>query len=164
MKHIVRFFDRMEDVARIFLSHRPIIYAFIGGVGVVLFWRGVWHVGDLFAQRLGVPFAWDGALSMLAGGILLLVTGLFVSIFIGDQVIISGLRGEKKITEKTEKEVEIEEGMLGKMHGELHKMTERLQKIEKRLKIVDHSKINEDLPIEKPRAFQYRARPKVEKV
>ena len=35
-----------------FLSHYPMIYALVGGVGIVSFWRGVWETSDL----LGIPY------------------------------------------------------------------------------------------------------------
>jgi hypothetical protein len=42
----------------------------------------------------------------LVGGIILtLITGLFISFFIGDSIIISGINQEKRIDEKTEEEI-----------------------------------------------------------
>jgi hypothetical protein len=35
----------------------------------------------------------------------LLITGLFVSVLIGDKIILSGVANEKKIVEKTENEI-----------------------------------------------------------
>ncbi len=122
---LLKFFDKLEDRIRKWLSRRPILYAFVGGVGVVLFWRGVWHTADVFSL--------SGPLSILIGAVLLLISGLLVSVFIGDQVIISGLRGEKKITEKTEKEVEEEESTLNKVHNELHGISKRLARLEKQV-------------------------------
>ena len=142
-----KFFDKLEDKIRGWFSRRPILYAFLGGVGVVLFWRGVWHTADWISSKM---LEWqldscgantvncavfpDGPLSLLIGTILLLITGLFVSVFIGDQVIISGLRGEKKLTEKTEKEVEDGETMLTKVHQEIHGIQRRLSTIEREVK------------------------------
>src|SRR5262245_39321628 len=112
MKTIVKFFDRLEDRVRGRLSKKPIFYAFIGGLGIVLFWRGAWHTADwiiefYFLQNLdetalhapGLPW-WDGPLSLAVGSALLLITGVFVSNFIGNEIILSGLRGEKKFAEK----------------------------------------------------------------
>ena len=92
MKKIIKFFDKLEDWVRGKLSHYPILYALIGGVGIVLFWRGVWHVAD--EMSLG---SWT---SIIISLILLLMTGLFVSFFIGHYIIFSGLKQEKKIEEK----------------------------------------------------------------
>ena len=68
---IIKFFDKLEDKVRARLSHYPILYALVGGVGIVLFWRGVWHVAD--DMGLG---SWT---SIIISLILLLMTGLFVS-------------------------------------------------------------------------------------
>jgi len=119
MKKIIRFFDRAEDKVRAALSRYPIIYAVVGGIGVVLFWRGIWHTADLF------PFL-SGPVSAIVGLVLLLMSGLFVSVFIGNRIIVSGLKGEKKIYEKTEAEIIAESGELGKMHKEIHQIQKGL--------------------------------------
>ena len=46
IKKILHFFDKLEDQIRGRLSKYPIVYAFIGGVGIVLFWRGVWGLSE----------------------------------------------------------------------------------------------------------------------
>lgn len=57
----------------------------------------------------------------------------FVASFIGDHIIISGIRHEKKVTEKTEEEVTEEAGSLSLIHKELHKISDRLESIEKKV-------------------------------
>ena len=47
------------------------------------------------------------------------MTGVFVSNFIGNEIIISGLKGEKKIAEKTEKEVRGEEDRLASVREQI---------------------------------------------
>jgi hypothetical protein len=142
---MMEFFDKLEDKVRGFLSHYPIAYGFVGGVGVVLFWRGVWHTTDWMSARI---LQWqldscgtntvdcavfpDGPLSLLIGTVFLLMTGLFVSNFIGNEIIISGLRGEKKLTERTEAEVKTETGALADIKKELRQMNKRLEQLEKR--------------------------------
>lgn len=101
LKRISQFFDKLEDNVRSRLSHHPIFYAFVGGVGVVLFWKGVWEAAEHFPALYGVP-------SALLGLLLILPTGLFVSFFIGDNIILSGYKHEKKLVEKTEKELRAE--------------------------------------------------------
>ena len=98
VKRLIRFFDKLEDRVRIQLSHNPILYALIGGIGIVLFWKGTWETAELF------PILY-GPVSILVGVIIMLITGLLVSFFIGDSIIISGFKREKKIAEKTEKEI-----------------------------------------------------------
>ncbi len=94
------------------LSHRPILYALIGGIGVVLFWRGVWHTVDylmLLTQHsiahtsidLTTNLWWDGPLSLVVGSFILLSTSAFVFSLIGNEIIISGLQAEKRQLAKT---------------------------------------------------------------
>jgi hypothetical protein len=125
IKFIARFFDKLEDRVRGALSHRTIIYAFIGGTSTVLFWRGVWHLADDY----GIT-SWE---SFLIGGGLLLMTGLFVASFIGEQVILSGLKGEKKVADKTEDEVRRETNILFDLRKEFDEVADRLERIENKL-------------------------------
>lgn len=139
MKKLFDYFDRLEDSIRNFLSHHPIMYAFIGGIGVVLFWRGIWHLTDLLVNLLDKGFAgdlvwWDGILSWAIGSVLLLATGTFISSFIGNELIISGIKGEKKLTEKTEAEIRDEA-------KDLESIERRLNSIEK---ILSEKKIPHD--------------------
>ncbi|MBM3257591.1 MAG: hypothetical protein FJY98_04750 [Candidatus Liptonbacteria bacterium] len=146
MRSILHFFDKLEDKVRGWFSHFPILYAIVGGVGTVLFWRGVWHTADFISMSyfhpvslagevstIDYPFLWDGLVSLVLGIVILLITGLFVASFIGDHIIISGVRHEKKVTEKTEKEVKEEEQMIKRVHKELHVFTKKLERLEKKL-------------------------------
>ena len=56
----------------------------------------------------------------------MLATGLFVSFFVGDRIVLSGLRKEKKLIEKTEEELREEESELVQVKKELHKIEQRL--------------------------------------
>ncbi|MES2437212.1 MAG: hypothetical protein V4519_04360 [Patescibacteria group bacterium] len=101
LKKIVRYFDKLEDRIRGRLSRYPIIYTFIGGVGIVLFWRGVWVTTDQLSLYLPENLYWlNGVLSVAVSCLLLLMTGLFVSFFITDKIILSGLKQEKKLVER----------------------------------------------------------------
>lgn len=144
MRFIYRFFDKLEDKIRSKLSRYPIFYAFFGGVGIVIFWRGVWHTADFVMEvitsfqhntsiDLGVLPWWDGPLSILIGSVLLLSTGLFVFGFIGSEVIITGLKGEKKLAEKTEEEIKAETGVIKEIKEEVKEISDRLDDIEKDL-------------------------------
>lgn len=144
-KKITLYFDRLEDRIRKGLSHIPIFYAFVGGAGVVLFWRGIWHTMDFIMEHyLAVPSAneslsislsvwWDGPLSILIGFVLLLLTGIFTSSFIGNEIIISGLKGEKKVVEKTEKELQSETEAMDNIQNEIKIISNRLEKIEQKM-------------------------------
>lgn len=112
-KRIVVFFDKFEDRVRGHLSHYPIVYTIIGGIAIVLFWRGVWHTADLLQSKGGIlGFLFYEPVSMLIVTVILLATGLFVSYFIGDSIILSGAKSQKKLAEKTSKEVLEEESSL----------------------------------------------------
>jgi len=120
MKKIFYFFDKLEDKIRATLSRHSIIYAFIGGTAIVLFWRGVWMVADM------IPFL-TGPVSMLVSIAVLLIVGLFVSFFIGDTILISGFKKEKRLDEKVVSEVKTELDILNDIQ-------KRLNDIEKELK------------------------------
>lgn len=121
MKDIFRFLDRMEDKIRQVLSRHPLIYAFIGSIGIVLIWRGVWMVADSF----DLP----GGYSLLIGVLISVISGLFVSYFVGDRIIISGIRREKRIDEKTEKEIKKEEIVLEEIKYSIKKIEEKLNNL-----------------------------------
>ncbi|MEK7613151.1 MAG: hypothetical protein AAB449_03340 [Patescibacteria group bacterium] len=116
---VFRFFDRLEDWIRIGLSHHPVLYALIGAVGIILVWKGVWETAELIPGLFGPG-------SIIMGVIILLLTGLLVSFFIGDSIILSGFKREKKLAEKTEKEVASEREMV-------HNIETKLDHIEKDL-------------------------------
>jgi len=139
MKEIIKFFDRFEDKTRAWLSRSPIFYALIGGMGVVIFWRGIWHtmdalVGFLNKQPITDSPWWDGPLSILIGTFILLLIGLLVSTFIGNEIIISGIKGEKKITEKTEIEVQRETEDVENIKKEIKKMAVDLAEIKEKIR------------------------------
>lgn len=113
------FFDKLEDRIRARLSHMPITYAFIGSVGIILIWRGVWVIADELHMS-----GWG---SLLLGLFITLISGLFVSFFIGDRIIISGIKNEKRLDQKTEEEIKKEE-------VELFEIQEDLKEIKKEIK------------------------------
>ncbi len=122
---IIKFFDKFEDKTRALLSRHPIIYAMLGGVAIVLFWRGIWRIAD------ELPFM-TGPVSIIISLVVLLGSGLFVSFFIGDRIILSGLKQEKKLAEKTEEEVELEADVMVDIKNELHKIEKNLEELNHR--------------------------------
>lgn len=154
MRSIIRFFDKAEDRVRQRLSRYPIIYALFGGTGIVLFWRGVWHtfdfvIGLLFSVTFDQPVDlgdlpwWDGPVSFTLGIGILLMTGIFVSNFIGNEIIISGLRGEKKLAEKTVVEVHEEASILISMQEEIRTISQKVSNLEDQLPRTYHRSMEE---------------------
>lgn len=131
-KTLIKFFDRIEDRVRVRLSHRAIFYAFVGGAATLLFWRGAWRTFDAIEDLGGIfGIILSPAVSLVLSIIILLMTGLFVSVFIGERVIISGLKQEKKIFDKTESEIKEEEGMLFEVKLSIEKLNRELAEIRK---------------------------------
>lgn len=123
IKQLVRYFDKWEDHNRAWLSRHPITYALISAVGIVLLWKGVWEIAELFPILHGVG-------SVVAGLVLLLSTGLLVSFFVGEAIIISGVKNEKKLAEKTEQEVRSEEKTIEYLVARVDKISEQIELLE----------------------------------
>ena len=111
-----KIFDTIEDRIRHGLSRRPIVYAIIAGIAIVLFW---------LSAEIGLSSLW----SFIIGVIVLLATGTFVSFFIGDKIIISGMKAEKRIDEKTEEEIRSEEIELSHIDKELEELKKEVDQI-----------------------------------
>ena len=118
---IIKFFDKLEDKIRKRLSRKPLIYALVGSIGIILLWRGIWMLADALAM--------PGWVSAVLGLLILLAIGLFVSFFIGDQIIISGVKEEKRIDEKTEEEIKREETTLSEIHEDIEKIGKQLKEM-----------------------------------
>jgi hypothetical protein len=123
---IFSFFDKLEDKVRARLSHAPIVYSFIGGVGIVLFWKGVWEMAEAVHLL-------DGFGSLALGTVILLMSGLLVSFFIGDTIIISGLKRDKKIAEKTEQRIRTESDLIIDVERKLADMQRQIGEIQEKL-------------------------------
>lgn len=124
-RKILHFFDKLEDRVRSRLSHYPIFYSLLAAVSIVLFWRGIWD----FADAIHLSVVW----SLVASTIVLLMSGLFVSFFVGDAILISGLRREKKLIEKTEDEIDVEGNTLKRMQSEISREESALAEIKREI-------------------------------
>ncbi|MDP3015250.1 MAG: hypothetical protein Q8N28_02460 [bacterium] len=120
---LIKFFDKLEDKIRANLSHRPWLYALIGSIGIILLWRGIWMIADSLEI--------SGLISAILGVAILSLIGLFISFFIGDQIIISGIKEEKRIDEKTEKEIKKESISLNHIKSDLEEIKNKIDKIRK---------------------------------
>lgn len=113
--NILNYFDKLEDKVRIRISRYPITFALIGGFAIVEFWRGVWQLTDyLFLEYLHLPVEgfWSNFISIIIGTGLLFITGLYVSLFISDSVIISGIKKDRKEFEKVIEKMQKDENVL----------------------------------------------------
>ncbi len=101
MKSITKKFLGIEERARRYFEQFPFIQAFFAGIGVIIFWRGIWE----FLDRSGVsPLA-----SVLLGSLILGGVGVFVQTFIGNTIIIREVKQEEKMEKQTIQKIEGEE-------------------------------------------------------
>ena len=117
MEKVLKFFDKLEDHIRGRLSPHPILYGLVAGISLILFWRGIWESATLYGMHPVV--------SIFVGLAGLLLTGVFVSAFIGSRLIISGIKGEKKIEESSINKVLLK---LDKIENEIEEIRGRNQK------------------------------------
>ncbi len=85
-----------------------------------------------------------GPISLVISVVVLLITGLFVSFFIGDSIIISGLRGDKKRVERVksqlESEIKTETITLRQVKDQLDHMEKDLHELKREDEIKDQAK------------------------
>lgn len=129
IKKIILFFDKLEDKTRQHLSKFPILYALIGGIAIVMLWRAVWESIDILYNIDNVFLKWFfyPPTQIIVSVIILLMTGLLVSNFIGYRTILSGLKKEKKVEEETEKILKEEEVTLKHVMKELNDIKKDLE-------------------------------------
>lgn len=139
-----KYISKIRNTITIYLSHRPGVYALIVGIGIVWFWRGVWHCTDLihvyfdlFSQNSTIDSSaspwWDGALSLFFGTTILYFTNAFTSSFIGNELILSGLRKEAKIYKKDEEEIRADEKIIVDIKKELNFVAEKIDALQKEI-------------------------------
>jgi hypothetical protein len=63
-----------------------------------------------------------------------MITGIFVSFFVTDRIILSGLKREKKLVEKTEEEVKEEEFRLELLNIKLDRIESQIKEIKETIK------------------------------
>ena len=131
LRKVLHFFRRGDDHVRSWLGRRPVLYALVGGVGVVLFWKGVWETAGLTPLLFGPG-------SIFAGAAMLMATGLLISVFLGDRMILTDVVGEEKLVkqeerlvEKTEREVHSEKATTDYILHKIDKIDAELEHIEK---------------------------------
>lgn len=148
MQSIIHFFKDLEGKNRAFLSRHKILYALIGGAGIILYWRGIWMTADiLYKTGYESRFTfWGGLLEIVFSGpgtavlgiIVLLMTGLLVQEFIGNDIIISGIKRDKKVIDKTEEEILRDIAEEEKSKKLLEEIDTHLEEVDSRLLEVDN--------------------------
>lgn len=117
-KKTISFFKRLGNKIRSRLGSRPVLYAVIAAIGIVLLWRGIWMIAD----DIGV----SGWMSAAAGSAVLLITGVFVSAFIGNRVLLTSLGDQKKMSRQEQKCMELD---LKHEHEAIDAISESLEDI-----------------------------------
>lgn len=127
----------------IFLSHHSVLYATVAGIGIVLFWRGVWHSVDVVHYKIEHLFSdgsstlqyvwWDGPFSFVVGVLILWFTRAYVSSFIGNELILSGLRNEEKVVKDAEGEIHTELRAITDIKEDLEAISENLEELEEKI-------------------------------
>jgi len=124
MKKILKFFDVLEDRVRARLSRHPLIYGVVSGVGIVMFYRGLWMVLDDYAF-------FNGWMTLIIATVLLMLSGVFVSQFVGNHIILSGIKKEKKMVEQVGELVTTETVSLHEINNRLKRIEEQLTSLKK---------------------------------
>ncbi len=124
MKPITTFFLKTEDRARRYFERIPFIQAFLAGIGVIIFWRGVWE----WCDRADI----SPLLSIVLGSLILGGVGVFVQTFIGNTIIIKNVkreeRNEQRAIREIEGEVVTEEVTLAELSAKLDRVIEQIEK------------------------------------
>ncbi len=118
---------------RNFLAKHKFFYSLLGATGVVLYWRGVWHMADILENRGGFLEIFFSPIGSLILGILILsFGGILVQELIGTDTIISGLKKQKRDIDKTIDELSKEEEIRKKEKNLIVEIDNHLHKIEKK--------------------------------
>lgn len=123
MRYFTNAFLSVEDKARTFFERYPFLHAFLAGVGVILFWRGVWEIADHYHL--------NPVVSVVAGVILLMLIGLFIQTFVGNAIIIKSVTHsatvDKKILHEIESEVVGEEVTLLTLNKKIDALAKKFE-------------------------------------
>ena len=119
------FFLNFEHKSRKYFEKHPFVQAFLAGVGVILFWRGIWEVAD----KLNVgPF-----LSILIGILVLVSIGLFVHTFVGNAIIIKNTEKEKQFEQKARKDIGTVQTEILEEEVTLYHLVKKIESLEKKI-------------------------------
>lgn len=124
MKSITQAFIIFEDKARRYFESFPFLQALLAGIGVIIFWRGIWE----WLDRAQVsPEA-----SVILGIFILSLVGVFVQTFIGNTIIIKEVKQEELLEKKTIRTIKVEEDTetitLAKLSAKIDALSEKLDR------------------------------------
>ncbi len=121
---------QIENSARDFFENIPFTHAFLAGVGVILFWRGVWELADIMML--------DPIASILLGCVMLGGIGLFIHTFVGNAIIIKNVRKEEYLEKeantrisKVEKNIELEDATVQKLIEKIDSLEKKIDALNK---------------------------------
>lgn len=121
-----------KNIRRHLWKH-PFILALLGGSGVILFWRGVWHLADI------TPVLEHPLVSLLVGIAILGVTGLFMAQLVG-QAYLEEKMDDLMLLERSladeERELAAEERRIAEAQRQNRAIEERIeQELRKRMDV-----------------------------
>ncbi len=125
MNYITNILLQIEERSRKFFERIPFIHAFFAGVGVVLFWRGVWHIAD----TIELP----AVTSLIVGLLLLGGLGMFLHTMVGNAIIIKNVERDATLSTKTSNEIFEVEANLAQESLTLEALKTELTKIHDKL-------------------------------
>ena len=122
MKSITKILLEAEDRARTYFEKIPFLQAFLSGIGVIIFWRGIWEWLDM--QHV------SPLISVVGGSLILLCVGVFVQTFIGNTIIIKNVKQEelleKRAIKEMEGEVNVEEVTLASLSAKIDEISKKI--------------------------------------
>lgn len=119
MKEITKQLLDIENRARNYFEQFPFVQAFIAGVGVIIFWRGIWEWLDINQVS---PFA-----SVILGTLILGGVGVFVQTFIGNTIIIREVKQEEKLEKKVESHISTDAVTLEQLSQKIDNLAKKLE-------------------------------------
>ncbi|MEI7777146.1 MAG: hypothetical protein WCI52_00905 [bacterium] len=121
MKSVTKTLIGLEDRARQIFEKIPFVQAFLAGVGVIIFWRGVWELLDVSGVT---PIT-----SIILGSLILGAVGVFVQTFIGNTIIIKEVKQEEKSDKDEGKSIQKIAGIESTEKVTLSELSAKLDKL-----------------------------------
>jgi hypothetical protein len=123
MTSITKHLLNAEERARHFFERAPFVQAFLAGIGVIVFWRGIWEFLDI--NQIS-PIT-----SVVIGSLILLFVGVFLQTFIGNSIIIKNVQQgeilEKRAIKEMKGEVNVEEITLASIALKLDELSKKIE-------------------------------------